>query len=233
MFYSERHSQILEFLKHEKSATVHRLAREMSISESSIRRDLAALESMGKLRRTFGGAVLSEAAEPEVSLQYRRSQNMQAKKQIARKAAAHIRDGYMLFLDASSTVAQLIPLLDRFENLTVVTNSPQAAITLGEMKIQCLCTGGRLLNQSMAFVGSAAVRYLEGLQADIAFFSCRGLSEDGVLSDSQEDEVELRRAMLAHANKKVFLCDRSKLGESYPYRLCRLEDLDEMISEEI
>lgn len=230
MFYSERHKCLLEFLQNNQSATVHRLAKEFSISESSIRRDLAVLEDMGKIRRTFGGAVINNAAEPEVSMQYRRSQNMQAKKQIAQQAVKHIRDGMMIFLDASSTAAQIIPLLDQFADLTVVTNSPQAAVALGEMQIRCICTGGRLLNQSMAFVGSHAIRCLEALQADIVFFSCRGFSEN-VLSDSLEDEVELRQAMLHSARKKIFLCDTSKHNKTYPYRLCLLEDLDEMITE--
>lgn len=230
MFYSERHKRLLEFLQNNQSATVHRLAKEFAISESSIRRDLANLESMGKIRRTFGGAVFNDAAEPEVSMQYRRTQNVQAKKQIAQQAVKHVHDGMMIFLDASSTAAQIIPLLAQFKDLTVVTNSPQAAVTLGEMQIRCLCTGGKLLNQSMAFVGSHAKRCLEALQADIAFFSCRGFANN-ILSDSLEDEVELRQAMLHSARKKIFLCDTSKLGKSYPYRLCLLEDLDEMITE--
>jgi len=233
MFYSERQDQILELLQKEKSVSVHRLAKLMRISESSIRRDLTALEDIGKIRRTFGGAVLNEAGEQEVSLMFRRSQNMRAKQQIAQKAVRHIRDGMMVFLDASSTAAQIIPLLDRFENLTVVTNSPQASIALAEMKIQNHCTGGRMLNNSFAFVGVQAARYLENLSADVLFFSSRGLREDGVLSDSMEEEVYIRRVMLEHANKKIFLCDRSKYGHSYPYQLCRLEELDEMISEDL
>ena len=232
MFYSERQMQILELLQKEKSASVHRLAKQLNISESSIRRDLMALEGIGKIHRTFGGAVLIEAGEREVSLLYRRSQNMRAKQQIAQKAVSHIRDGMMVFLDASSTVAQIIPLLDRFEDLTVITNSPQASVALAEMKIQNHCTGGRMLNNSFALVGTGAARYLENIRADILFFSSRGLSKDGVLSDSMEEEVHIRRVMLEHAEKKIFLCDRSKFGQSYPYQLCRLEELDAMISEE-
>ena len=141
MFYSERHKRLLEFLQNNQSATVHRLAKEFAISESSIRRDLANLESMGKIRCTFGGAVFNDAAEPEVSMQYRRTQNVQAKKQIAQQAVKHVHDGMMIFLDASSTAAQIIPLLAQFKDLTVVTNSPKRRLRWGKCKSGAFAPG--------------------------------------------------------------------------------------------
>ena len=232
MKYSERQNQILELLQKEKSASVHRLAKQVCISDSSVRRDLAALERMGKIHRTFGGAVLNEGTGREVAMIYRRTQNIEQKRRIAEKAVRHISDGMMIFLDASSTAAQIIPLLGQFQDLTVVTNSPQNSIALAEMQIRNHCTGGRLLNQSLAYVGFGAVSYIENLRADICFFSCRGFGDDGVLSDSMEEEVYIRRAMLTHAEKKIFLCDGSKYGKSYAYRLCHVDDVDEIISED-
>ena len=231
MYYSERQNQILQLLQEEKSASVHRLAKLVCISESSLRRDLAALERMGKIHRTFGGAVLNEGPGHEVALIYRRTQNMEKKQRIAAKAVRHIQDGMMIFLDASSTAAQIIPLLGQFKDLTVVTNSPQNSIALAEMQIQNHCTGGRLLNNSLAYVGPGAANYIENLRADICFFSCRGFGDDGTLSDSMEEEVCIRRAMLAHAAKRIFLCDKSKYGKSYSYLLCHAEDVDEIILE--
>lgn len=231
MYYSERQAQILALLEKEKSISVHRLAKLLSISESSVRRDLAALEEIGKIKRTFGGAVLFEAAEREVSLMYRRSQHMQEKAEIALKASKYLRDGMMIFLDASSSAAQMIPHLEGFKDVTVVTNSPSTSMKLGELKIRNYCTGGLLLNHSIAYVGSGAADFVSRFTADILFFSCRGLSEDGILSDSMEEEVQIRRVMLQNAKKKIFLCDSSKYGQSYPYRLCRADDVDEIISD--
>ena len=231
MFHSERQAQMLELLQKEKSMTVHRLARLLCISESSVRRDLTALEEAGKIRRTFGGAVLFDAAEREVSLLYRRSQRLKEKTVIAQKAAAHLRDGMLIFLDASSSAAQLVPLLEGYHDLTVVTNSPLTSIALGEAKIRNYCTGGLLLNNSVAYVGGGAASFVERFTADAMFFSCRGMDEDGVLSDSMEEEVAIRSVMLRHAKRRFFLCDSSKFGLSFHYRLCHRDELDEVISE--
>lgn len=232
MFYSKRQEEILQLLEKEKSISVQKLAKLLFVSESSVRRDLSALEEMGKIHRTFGGAVLMESPEKEVSLMFRRSQNMGQKQLIAQKAVAYVRDGMMIFLDASSTVAQLIPLLKGFRDLTVVTNSPQASLMLAELKIRNYSTGGKMLNNSLAYVGVEAARALENLRADMVFFSCRGMSEDGLITDSMEEEAEIRRVMLKHAKKKIFLCDKSKIGRSYSYVLCRAEDVDQIITED-
>ena len=233
MYYSERQEQLIGLLKEEKSMTVHRMARLLHISESSVRRDLAALEEMGKIRRTFGGAIFYDAAEKEVSLLYRKNQRLAEKELIAREAAAHLADGMLIFLDASSSAAQMLPHLEGLKDITVVTNSPVASVALGEMKIRNHCTGGLLLNNSLAYVGPAAGDFVRRFTADIMFFSCRGLSDDGVLSDSLEEEVDIRSVMLKHARRKIFLCDRSKYGLSFHYRLCSLGDVDACISEPV
>lgn len=232
MFHSERQSEILAYLQKEKSLSVHRLSKLLSISESSVRRDLAALEETGKIRRTFGGAVLFEVPEREVSLRYRSTQRMAEKTEIARRASAWLKDGMVIFLDASSSAAQMVPQIERFHDMTVVTNSPLTSVALGERGVRNYCTGGLLLNSSLAFVGSGATRFAGGITADIVFFSCRGFSEDGVLSDSLEEENSIRRVMLENSKKKIFLCDRSKYGLSFPYRLCRASDVDAIVSED-
>ena len=231
MYHSERQMQLLALLQKEKSLSVHRLAKLLSISESSVRRDLASLEELGKIKRTYGGAVLFEAPEREVSLMYRSSQNIREKAEIASKASKYIKDGMLIFLDASSSAAQLIPYLEGFKDLTVVTNSPTTSMRLGELNIRNYCTGGLLLRHSLAYVGNGATDFIGRFTADVVFFSCRGLSDNGILSDSMEEEVHIRRVMLQNAKKKVFLCDRSKYGQEYPYRLCKIEELDEVVTE--
>ena len=162
---------------------------------------------------------------------YRSSQRIPEKMEIARKASKHIKDGMLIFLDASSSAAQIVPCLEGFKDLTVVTNSPTTSMKLGELNIRNYCTGGLLLRHSIAYVGSGAEDFLNRFTADIVFFSCRGLSADGILSDSMEEEVQIRRIMLKNAKKKVLLCDRSKYGQEYPYRLCRAGDVDEVVTE--
>lgn len=231
MYYRERHNKILDILQKRNSASVHFLAQALYVSEPTIRRDLAVLQEQGKIRRTFGGAVLSDMINKEVPFVLREHENRRAKDAIARMAAKHIRDGQIIFLDASSTASYLTPYLASFSDLTVITNSPKTSLKLAELKIRSLSTGGLLLENSISFVGAHAENFVRNFNADIFFFSCRGITEDGQLTDSSMEESQLRRIMMEHSKKKIFLCTSNKIGRKYMYNLCDVSAVDGVICE--
>lgn len=231
MFYSERQEQLLTLLKKEKSMRVSSIASKLFTSESTVRRDLTALENEGLVRRTFGGAVICETERADEPLVIRNTKNTKAKGEIAKRAAELVRDGMVIFLDSSSTAAHLVPHLTRFHDLTVITNSPATSIALGECGIRNFCTGGELSSRSVSFVGGYAQDFLRSFNADIAFISCRGLSEDGLLTESNVEFVHIKKQMLKNAKRKVFLCDRSKFERTYPHRLATKDEFDDVIIE--
>ena len=167
-----------------------------------------------------------EGLHAEIPLFVREREKSAEKSRIAAQAVRFVRDGDTLFLDASSTVFQLLELLEPFHNLTVVTNGPKTALALAQMHIRTYCTGGLTLNASLAYVGRQAERFLHEFNADTMFFSCRGVSEAGKLTDSSMEEAQIRQAMLQNAKNKIFLCDSSKLLKTYTYTICTLRSLD-------
>ena len=231
MFNIERQEEIINILIQRKSVTVHTLAELMHISESTVRRDLCELEKEGRIRRTFGGAVLEETLTNEVPLLLRKSRNNESKKIIARKAKELVSNGKVIFLDASSTVSYLVPHLAEFSGLTVITNSPNTSIELGELGIRNYCTGGLLLDASLAYVGGEAEDFLRRFNADIMFFSSRGISHDGVVTDSSAQESQIRKIMMQNSKRKYYLYDSSKLGQKFMYNLCDVRELDGAITE--
>ena len=99
------------------------------------------------------------------------------------------------------------------------------------MGINNICTGGRMITRSLSYIGEDAERTVKQYNANIVFFSCRGLSLDGKLTDNSIEENSLRKVMLQHAKKRVFLCDSSKVGNTYLNNLCHLSVVDEIICE--
>lgn len=211
----ERHKQILAFLKENSGVKVSQLAKTFYVSEPTIRRDLNELEKQGKVKRTFGGVVLIDIQSKEIPLLLRVGENIPEKKLLAQKALEHIRDGNIVFFDASSTVLQMIPLLvPSFKNITAVTNGMQTALDLAKLNITTYCTGGKLLNNSIAFVGNDTDNYLRNINADVMFASCRGYT-DGILSDSSIEEAYVRKIMIAQSKRSYFLIDSSKIGKKF------------------
>lgn len=231
MYHLERQAQILEILEQRKSISVTKLAELLYVSQPTVRRDLASLAQQGKVQRTHGGVVLRKASDTEIPLMFREDQNNAAKKAIAQKAEKLIRDGDVIFMDASSTASYLIPHLKKFRDLIVITNSPKTSIRLGEQQIKNYCTGGQLLMHSIAYVGSEAEKFIAGINADVFFFSSRGYTEDGLITDSSEQEVAVKKAMLQNADRSYYLCDSSKRGQKYAFNICTTKDITAIIDE--
>lgn len=231
MFNIERQEEILSILNKNKSISVNQLSKILYVSAPTIRRDLSILEQHGKVRRTHGGVVLKHSAENEIPLMLREDQNNTSKQIIAKKASQYVNDGDVIFLDASSTVAHIIPFLKKFNDILVVTNSPKTSIKLGETGIKNYCTGGLLLTHSIAYVGNNAENFISNINADILFFSSRGYTENGYITDSSIEESTLKKSMIKNAEKIFYLCDSSKKNTKYMYNICSTADVTAIISE--
>lgn len=232
MFEAERLQKILKFLDGKQAVSVQQLAQELFVSCTTIRRDLNELQRQGLVKRIHGGAVLIAGDAQELPLYMRKKQNSAAKELIALRAVAHIRDGQVLFLDASSTVQHLVPHLAGFRDLTIITNGLKTAQELSALPHKVYCTGGLQLHNSSAYVGHIAERTIREFNADLFFFSSRGLSADGRITDASGEETQLRRVMLEHSKKHIFLCDSSKFGTDFCHNLCKLQQVDVFISNE-
>ncbi|MBE7049710.1 MAG: DeoR/GlpR transcriptional regulator [Ruminococcaceae bacterium] len=231
MFNLERQEEILNVLEKNKSISVNKLSEMLYVSPPTIRRDLTVLEQQGKVRRTHGGVVLRQTAEKEIPLMLREDQNGKAKQIIAKKAAEYVNDGDVIFLDASSTAAHIIPYLKKFNDIIVVTNSPKTSMCLGEENIKNYCTGGLLLAYSVAYVGNEAEKFISNINADVFFFSSRGYVEDGYITDSSIEESTVKKAMMKNADKIYYLCDSSKKDKKYMYNVCATADVTGIIDE--
>ena len=232
MPFYEREERLLAAPSEKESMSVSELAKKLFISIPTARRDLAKLEAKGLIVRTFGGAsVKKRSADMQVPFILREHEGGEAKIQIAEKAKSLIFDGATIMLDGSTSAYALIPYLAEFNDIIVIASSAKAAVTLCNLGIKTICTGGFMKENSYAFVGFEAERTVADYNADLVFFSCRGLSEDGALTDRSVEENDLRRVMLAHAKKRVLLLDSGKIGKSYLNRLCTLSEVDELLTE--
>lgn len=231
MLIEERRAQILEYVKKHGKATVTELSQAIYASEPTVRRDITALEKEGLLRKVYGGAMPKSAADREIPMTQRENDAFHSKELMAKRAAELIKDGDVIMLDGSSSAKAIVKYLSQFKELIVITSGAKTAIELAKADIRSFCTGGRMITRSFCYVGRQAEDFVSGFNADILFFSCHGLNDNGVATDLSSDEVSLRRIMMRQSKKKILLCDKSKLGKTYMYNLCSADDVDEIITE--
>lgn len=229
----EREKEIIKILLAEERVSVSYLADKLYASRPSIRRDLANLEKMQLIRRTHGGAVLNSSNMTDTKIPFilRELEHGTAKSKMGRAAAELVNDGDVIFIDASTSAYNIIPFLANKKNLTVITSGLRLMQSAGEHGIRVLSTGGELITSCMSLVGPEAYSVIERYTANILFFSCRGLTLDGYATDFSVEENWVRRVMLKHTQKRVLLCDSSKIDKSYVNTICGLQDIDYIISE--
>ncbi len=228
----EREKYILKKLLAERRVEVKSLAKEMYASEPSIRRDLVSLEKQGFLRRVHGGAIIEEDGNSRTKIPFllRELEQSDEKLICAKRASELVCDGNVVFLDSSSSAYNVIPFLTSKSRLTVVTNGVKALEKAGEYNIKAISTGGDYIPQCCALVGESAREAVREYNADIMFFSCRGLSQSGKLTDFSREEDGVRREMMKNAKRVYLICTGDKVGKEYFHNICNITDIDGVIS---
>ena len=232
MFAVERQKRILETLNAEGAVWVSKLSTELDVTEETIRRDLEKLERQELLVRTHGGAISVNESNHEMSLEKRKHLNSEAKEKLAAEAVNHIVPGDTVFLDASTTTFYMSRLLKHMRDITIVTNSIRVINELaGSAGLKVIGVGG-LVSNNQSFVGMAAHNDIrKNYFANKMFFSSRGVTVDGGILESNEQECDIKKCMIENAKKKYYLCDKSKIGRIGFAKLAQFDTIDYFITE--
>lgn len=232
MLLKDRLEAIRSIVTEEGRVQVSELSRRFGVTEETIRRDLEKLEAEGLVSRTYGGAILNENKLTEGIHYFKRTAiNVEAKKAIAKKAVACVKNSYTIGLDSSTTAIELMKLLKVREDVTVITNSAVAITELAQSKMNILSTGGMLNKHSLSLQGNVAKQALGNYNIDVALISCKCLSMDQGASDSDEQESEIKKEMIAHANSAILLVDHTKFDKVAFVKVAELEKFDLIVTD--
>ena len=230
MSYTDREQTILEYLQKSPSISVRELTRLLFASEATVRRDLKKLEEKGLIIRAHGKAVSASGyADRSVGFDVREASANPVKKRIAQAAVRDcVLDGMVIILDASSTAMHAVEFLENAKDPIVITSGFKTAMLLSKTGIRFYSTGGRSISVSSSFVGQTAIDTVKTFNADVCFISCHGLSEDGMATDTSEQENDLRRAMMEQSKRRVLLIDSSKIDKGCWHNLCSVSEFDDV-----
>lgn len=225
----DRRRRITEMIMAEGNMRIDDLVTTVGASAMTVYRDLADLEAQGLVHRNRGNVSAASSLLYEAASQYRMQQNEAEKAQVARAAAELIEPGQALMLDDSTTGVHLARLLPERAPLTVVTNHRGVFDELaGQQGIHLICVGGDFLPWADAFVGGMALDALRGMRVDLAIMSVSAVN-DGLCFYPQQEMVQLKKAMLASAAKRVLYVDHTKFRRRALHAVAPAEDFDVVI----
>ncbi len=218
----ERRQQLAKKIKENHFVTIEQLLQEMDgVSESTIRRDLKALEEDGVINLMRGGATKAEDAY-KGNITARLGQNQEAKEQIARCAARFVKPGDVVYLDAGSTVAAVIPYISGMD-ITIVTTNILIFERMNPGITRYMTVGGYVNPADGSIGGALTVANLDALYFDKAFIGTTGISERSGITAPNIQESMKKQVVMANAKESYILADSSKVGITTMCKVCELE----------
>ena len=231
MSSNRRHDEILKILARLRSVSVGELTNRLKVSEVTIRKDLTTLEEMGFLVRGRGSAELAEDSRFRRTMNVRRSERIEAKRSIARKAKELLREGDTIFIDSGSTCMLFADELEDL-SLRVVTNSIDVMTRLADKPgISLIAVGGAYHKEAGSFLGPMAIQNLYDFQIGTCFLGATGFSAKGVFSSQNTLEAQVKQRVLEVSERRVVLADSSKYEFSAFSVFARPDSVDVLVTD--
>ena len=230
MLTAERKQAILERLEHDGRVVASQLVTSLGVSEDTVRRDLRDLADQGLLHRVHGGALASAPAT--VSFARRLEVGQEEKIALADAALPLLDEARVIVLDGGTTALELARRLPPLYAGTVVTNAPPVASALASHpNAEVVLVGGRLLKDAQVAVGAAAVEALRTVHADVCVLGICSLHPDAGVTTLDNDEADVKRAMVACSRVVIALATADKLRSASPWVVASLADVDHLVTD--
>lgn len=229
-----RQRQLVDILKGDPAVRVTELAEQFGVSESTIRRDLNELESIGLVRRVHGGAIAEAAIVNEPSFEVRAITHRAEKARVGKAAASLVGDGITVFIDGGTTTPFIVPYLNGRTGLTIVTIGLNVAYELAaHPSIRTIQIGGELHLETWTYTGPLSMQALEncGLTFDLAFISAAGVSADYGATNQIIDRVPQKQRVIQLSRRVAVVADGSKIGQVALASIIPMSEVDVLVTD--
>lgn len=213
MLTQRRQELILQYVRERGSITVAQLHELLDTSESTIRRDITALDREGKLVKVFGGAVdiRKEVTTHEYTVAQKSDLNLEEKRRIAKYAASLIGPEDFVYLDAGTTTVHMLDFMDT--HASYVTNGVIHAQRLASRGVKVLLVGGELKASTEAVIGAQAMQMIQNYHFTKGFFGSNGVAIKQGCTTPDAGEALVKQTAIGQCRQAYVLCDGSKFDE--------------------
>lgn len=226
----ERQASILKQLSRAPSLRIAELAIGLGVSTETIRRDLDELTALGRLNRTYGGAVRPPEAEPAVN--EREKILLPERERIAQATLSLIKPGNFLMIGSGATTLHVARrLAAESRDLTVITHAFAVASALsGNPTMTVLMAPGRFNPDESCTYGAHTVTFLAGFQVDRAILGASGLMLGGP-TDANAESAIVYSAMMGSAAATTVVADHSKADRSFLARYATWPQIEHVVTD--
>lgn len=226
MLTEKRFALITALVNEKRIATTQELMEMLGVSESTVRRDLSALDSMGKLHKVHGGAIAANSVYKmhDDDVEERRIVNTEEKIKIGMYAAALIQADDFVYIDAGTTTEFMLDYIAE-KKAVYVTNAVEHAKKLASKGFEVYLIGGRLKGSTEAAVGAEAIEALSKYNFTKGFWGTNGVHKNSGFTTPDREEAGVKRAAAQQCKNRYVLADSSKFDSVSPVSFAQLDDM--------
>ena len=208
---AERHKYILDNLNKYGFVRITDVANELGVTKVTIRKDVKILESKGLLYKVHGSARPANPHVADMDVHVKDNINRDSKRLIAQRALELLEDNDSIIVASGSTIYAFAEEIKarQWHHLNIVTPFLRLGVLLEE-----------------------AARSLDDCICSKLFFGVDGIDLEHGITTSTIDEAKLTRKMMKASSQNIVLADSSKFGQRGFGRICALEDIDVIITDD-
>ncbi|MEA4894621.1 MAG: DeoR/GlpR family DNA-binding transcription regulator [Oscillospiraceae bacterium] len=223
-----------EYILSKDYVSLNELCAVFDKSMNTIRRDVAELVKDGSVKKLYGGV---RTAKPQsgtlVSFTERTIKREKEKQLIGKLAAQLIQDGDIIFLDSGTTTLNIIPHIPPGINVTILTNNLAVInASTGNPGISIIAFGGRLNPDTASFSSRFMdMDFLRSFNVNKAFMAATGVSVESGATNSSQEELPIKKAMVERSNMRILVADATKFGQRALLTYAELSKFNVVVSD--
>ncbi|MGY3724734.1 DeoR/GlpR family DNA-binding transcription regulator [Granulicatella balaenopterae] len=204
-----RQQKLIKKLQDEGEIFVEDVAKELGVSEITIRRDLQLFDDRHLIERFYGGArYIKGTIQTEKVKDKIQTTNKQI---IAKKAAELVNDYDMVFINSGSTAFSLLKYLAH-KKVTILTNNGRAIFKRNNTEAVIIVSGGEIYERKKSLVGDFAINSFSRVTANICFLGVGGLSKEGITTYALPETAVNKMILERTEGPRIVVCEGEKIG---------------------
>lgn len=229
---NSRQQSVLKYINEKEYASIKELAKEIGVSEATIRRDLDEMSQKEVLERVHGGAIKLTGTSHE-PLQIEKIGHMaEEKKRIAQYASSLVKPGNSIFLDSGTTTLFVAEAIKDIRNLTIITDNMDIAYNVQfDPSSSVILTGGMIRRDYSVVVGEITEYVVSKFKVDISFVACDAADPDKGLYNVNYLEIGVKKAILNCGRKTVLVADHTKFNNCSLALIAPFDNVDCVITD--
>lgn len=218
-----------QYIRLKKNVSLDELCEVFKVSKNTVRRDVNEIITKEGYEKVYGGVEF--VRDYLLPFEERDQRALDKKEQIASLAADEIDEGDIVFIDSGTTTQYIPNFLDQSIQLTVLTNSLTIINKFARFPdVNLIIIGEVFKRKTHSFVGLDKTILLDKYNIHKAFMAATAVSIESGLTNSDNQEYDIKRTVVDKARKKYVLLDDEKFGKAALVTYARLDQMDTLIT---